>query len=117
MKIFDSHIHIGKWDHEWYAGLNVNVKDIWQYADKAILLPTNRKSNMDVLTQAESYPDRAYFFIWADPYDVKQTIPFFEKHIDNIYGIKFHSSTDRIAGGISNNCYTPYLKIADEHDA
>jgi hypothetical protein len=116
MMIFDAHVHIGQWGYEWYAkGFPYLEKSAGTNVDKAIIMPTDQKNNAGILETAKPFPDNLYPFAWVDPHD-SQIMSFLENNIDNISGLKFHSSLDKIELGITNILYKPYLGFANTHN-
>jgi predicted TIM-barrel fold metal-dependent hydrolase len=118
--IIDGHIHAGDWKYKHYASLSVSVKDLNSLLresriDGAILFPSDKKDNTGLLNQIKKYAKMRYwFFPWIDPRQSGWR-QFTESHINDISGLKVHSSLDRIMGGLTNDIYRPLLEFSREN--
>jgi len=119
--IIDAHVHIGDWEYEWYLyGGAKDPAELYSWVDKAVFMPSDMKQNGELLqTLRATVKKNAWFFVpWFDPKDIlsESTFRFIEKNIDDIYGLKVHSSGDKIPGGLTNNIYKPLLNLARSFD-
>ena len=67
MKIIDAHIHIGKWS-EIFLNLESTVDEAVTElkksgVDEAICMPTDRTSNMELLSEIKNRKDYKFYFI------------------------------------------------------
>jgi len=119
--IIDAHVHIGDWDHEWYPHSEGNdPAELYRWVDGAVFIPSDQKRNAIVReTIKHSIDDELWFFIpWFEPQSLMDasTFRFIEKNMDDIVGLKVHSSGDKIPGGFTNNIYKPLLNLARSFD-
>lgn len=115
--IIDGHIHVGDWVYKHYSSLSVKVSELNQLLDRcgidgAVLFPTDKRDNENLLNQIKEFGRKRYwFFPWINPKENRWR-EFLEKNIEYINGIKVHSSLDGIMGGITNPVYEPLIEFA-----
>lgn len=116
MKIIDAHIHIGKWS-EIFLNLESTVDEAVielkkSGIDEAICMPTDRTSNVELLSEIKLRKDfKFYFNAWINPTD-ENLDKFLEDNITDIHFFKIHPSIDKRK--ISDKAFEKYLFLASE---
>ncbi len=119
--IIDGHIHVGRWNYPYYSSLKVGIQELNHLLtecgiDGAVILPSDRKNNDQVLSQILKYGKKKYwFFPWVDPRK-KDWKTFLDNNGHHIRGIKVHASLDQVQKGVTHRLYKPVLDFAYERN-
>ncbi|MGQ9628972.1 MAG: amidohydrolase family protein [bacterium] len=121
LKLIDSHVHIGSWRYfESYGLMPESFEDIvgtlaGEGFDGAVLIPSETYSNERLLNDVKSYDGggmKLWFFPWLNP-EREGDLEFLEKNIDDIDGLKFHPSLDRVRFSVES--HREFLDLAERH--
>lgn len=116
--IIDSHVHIGRWEHERFRRVSVSLADAKMEFLKfgisgACVTGTGASSNEALLREVkEEKKFKFYFFAWLTEHD-KNLESFVAKNLSAISGFKIHPSLERKR--ITHKYFKPYLELANGH--
>jgi predicted TIM-barrel fold metal-dependent hydrolase len=84
----------------------------------AVFIPSELKSNTDLLEEIRKYREagnsfKCWFFPWLNP-QRQEDLRFAQDHIQDIDGMKFHPSLDRVR--FTDENHRDFLEVAKSHD-
>lgn len=124
MVLIDSHVHVGDWKYfDAFGKTYSGFQDILQLLKAkgfsgAVFMPSELKSNRDLLEEINKYRKaensfRCWFFPWLNP-QRQEDLRFAQDHIQDIDGLKFHPSLDRVR--FTDESHRAFLEVAKAHD-
>lgn len=121
--LIDSHVHVGEWKYfdslgRTYASFREILRILKEKGfGGAVLMPSELKRNSELLEEIRSQRKsgdgfRCWFFPWLNP-SREEDVGFTRAHIDEIDGLKFHPSLDRVRFTLET--HRAFLEIAEAH--